>query len=50
MAAAVVGGAGAIVTDNLKHFPADPVPTRIHAHVTSEGFADVEIACDTGIR
>ena len=29
VAAAVVGGAGAIVTDNLKHFPSDQVPQNI---------------------
>lgn len=29
LAAAVVGGAGAVVTENLKHFPADEVPSHI---------------------
>lgn len=29
LAAAVVGGAGVIVTDNVKHFPTDKVPSHI---------------------
>lgn len=38
LAAAVVGGAGAIVTDNLKHFPADLVPSDIQV-LTGRDFA-----------
>lgn len=36
VAAAVVGGAGAIVTENLKHFPGDRVPANIHVLGTKE--------------
>jgi hypothetical protein len=38
LAAAVVGGAGAIVTDNLKHFPADLIPSDIQV-LTGREFA-----------
>jgi hypothetical protein len=38
VAAAVVGGAGAIVTDNLKHFPAALVPSDIQV-LTGREFA-----------
>jgi hypothetical protein len=36
LAAAVVGGAGAIVTDNLKHFPADLVRNNIQVLTSRE--------------
>ncbi len=38
LAAAVVGGAGALVTDNLKHFPASLVPSDIQV-LTGRKFA-----------
>lgn len=38
VAAAVVGGAGAIVTDNLKHFPFEQVPQNIQV-LTGRDFA-----------
>lgn len=38
VAAAVIGGAGAIVTDNLKHFPKALVPAAIHV-VPAAAFA-----------
>lgn len=38
LAAAVVGGAGVIVTDNLRHFPAGLVPSDIHV-LTGREFA-----------
>jgi predicted nucleic acid-binding protein len=38
LAAAVVGGAGVIVTDNLKHFPAHLIPSDIQV-LTGRGFA-----------
>lgn len=41
LAAAVVGGAGAIVTDNLRHFPPDRLPSQVQ--VVSGG----EFAADT---
>ena len=45
VAAAVVGGAGAIVTENFKHFPADRVPAHIqvlHANEFAANTADVD--------
>ena len=39
LAAAVVGNAGAIVTDNLKHFPAAKVPSHINV-ITGREFAE----------
>ena len=41
VAAAVVGGAGAIVTDNLKHFPEHLVPSHIQV------LSGKEFACNT---
>lgn len=47
LAAAVVGGAGAIVTDNLKHFPIDLVPTDIQV-LTGREFAANTADVDPG--
>ncbi|WP_237724228.1 PIN domain-containing protein [Rhodococcus sp. DK17] len=40
VAAAVIGGAGAILTDNLKHFPRDYVPAAIQIVSVAEFAAD----------
>lgn len=40
VAAGVIGGAGAIVTDNLKHFPRDRVPAAIHIVSAAQFAAD----------
>lgn len=45
VAAAVVGGAGVIVTDNLKHFSADQLPAHIDVQAARE-FAASTISVD----
>ncbi|KAA0017037.1 PIN domain-containing protein [Antrihabitans cavernicola] len=40
VAAAVVGGAGAIVTDNLRDFPSERIPGSIHVVSAAEFVAD----------
>ncbi len=45
VAAAVVGGAGVIVTDNLKHFPADQLPAHIDVQAARE-FAGSTVSVD----
>ena len=44
LAAAVIGGAGAIVTDNAKHFPAELVPNRIQV-LHAKDFAGEHSRC-----
>ncbi len=45
VAAAVVGGAGAIVTSNIKDFPSDRIPGRIQVISPAE-FAENTVAVD----
>lgn len=45
VAAAMVGGAGVIVTDNLKHFPADRLPGHIDVQ-TARDFAANTVSVD----
>lgn len=47
LAAAVVGGAGAIVTENMKHFPASLVPPSIQVMSAAE-FAQNTVDLDPG--
>lgn len=46
-AAATVGGAGVIVTDNLKHFPADRLPQHIEVQSAAE-FITSTVSVDPG--
>lgn len=46
-AGAVVGGAGVIVTDNLKHFPADRLPQHIEVQSAAE-FITSTVSVDAG--
>jgi predicted nucleic acid-binding protein len=51
VAAAVVGGAGAIVTDNLKDFPIAKIPPRIKVLSPAEFVADtVSVSPDVALR
>lgn len=45
VAAAVVGGAGVIITDNLKHFPAEQVPRQLDVQTARE-FAANTVSVD----
>lgn len=47
LAAAIVGGAGAIVTENLKHFRVAATPPNIHVLTPAE-FASDTVAVDPG--
>ncbi|MGN6687636.1 MAG: PIN domain-containing protein [Actinomycetales bacterium] len=46
-AAAVVGGAGVIVTDNLKHFPGERLPQHIEVQSAAE-FITSTVSVDSG--
>ncbi|MBF6358299.1 PIN domain-containing protein [Nocardia higoensis] len=51
IAAALVGGAGAIVTDNVKHFPQSAVPNHIQVIKPAQFAADtVAVSPETALR
>ncbi|WP_327149162.1 PIN domain-containing protein [Nocardia sp. NBC_01329] len=51
LAAALVGGAGAIVTDNVRHFPASAVPKHIQIIKPAQFAADtVAVSPETALR
>jgi hypothetical protein len=51
LAAAVVGGAGAIVTDNVRHFPRSAVPNHIQITKPARFAADtVAVSPETALR
>jgi hypothetical protein len=50
LVAAVVGGAGAIVTDNLRHFPADLIPSDIQVLTGREFAANTDVDPERAAR